>query len=75
MLPHGMETLWDLCPNSSSHVVSPHTNVHSLHSSWVPVQALPAQAVSFSLKFLIFKMDIGSLVGAASWETCWGSQM
>ena len=75
MLPHGMETLWDLCPNSSPHVVSPHTSVHSLHSSWVPVQALPAQALSFSLKFLICKMAIGLLLGEVSWETCWGSQM
>ena len=69
MLPHGMETLWDLCPNSSPLVISPYTRVHSLHSSWVPVQALPAQALSFSLKFLIFKMDIGPLVGEVYWET------
>ena len=75
MLPHGMETLWDLCPNSSPHVISLHTRVHSLHSSWVPVQVLTAQALSFSLKFLICKMDIGPLVGEVSWETCWGSQM
>ena len=75
MLPHSMETLWDLCPNSSPHVISLHTRVHSLHSSWVPVQALTAQALSFSLKFLICKMAIGLLLGEVSWETCWGSQM
>ena len=75
MLPYAMETLWDLCPNSSPHVVSLHPTVHSLHSSWVPVQALPAQALSFSLKFLICKMAIGPLVGEVYWETCWGSQM
>ena len=69
MLPHGMETLWDLCPNSSPLVVSPHTRVHSLHSSWVPVQALAAQALSFSLKFLICKMAISLLVGEVYWET------
>ena len=69
MLPHGMETLWDLCPNSSPHVISLHTRVHSLHSSWVPVQALTAQALSFSLKFLICKMAISLLVGEVYWET------
>ena len=75
MLPQSMETLWDLCPNSSPQVVSLHPTHHSLHSSWVPVQALPAQALSFSLKFLICKMAIGPLVGQVYWETCWGSQM
>ena len=69
MLPHGTETLWDLCPNSSPHVISLHPTVHSLHSSWVPVQALAAQTISFSLKFLICKMAITLLVGEVYWET------
>ena len=69
MLPHGMEALWDLCPNSSPHVISLHPTVHSLHSSWVPVQALPAQALCFSLKFLICKVAITLPVGEVYWET------
>ena len=53
----------------SPHVVSLHLTVHSLHSSWVPVQALPAQALCFSLKFLICKMAITLPVGEVYWET------
>ena len=69
MLPHGMETLWDLCPNSSPHVISLHPTVDSLHSSWVPVQPLPALALCFSLKFHIYKMAITLPVGEVYWET------
>ena len=72
MLPHGMEALWDLCPNSSPHVISLHPTVHSLQSSWVPVQTLPAQALCFGLKFLICKMAITLPVGEVYSETCWG---
>ena len=72
MLPHGMETLWDLCPNSSPHVISLCPTVHSLHSSCVPVQALPAQSLSFSLKFLICKVAITLPVGEVYWKTYWG---
>ena len=76
MLPHSMETLWDLCPNSSlSPCGLPPYQSSQFTLKLGPVQALPAQALSFSLKFLIFKMDIGPLVGEVSWETCWGSQM
>ena len=53
----------------SPHVISLHPTVHSLHSSWGPVQALPAQALCFSLKFLICNVAITLPVGEVYWET------
>lgn len=73
MLPHGMETLWDLCPNSSlspCHLPPSHSSQFTLKlgSSTGPT-TLQAQALCFSLKFLICKVAITLPVGEVYWET------